>query len=595
MADTQAIKDKIDILQLVQEYVPLKKAGVNWKAPCPFHQEKSPSFMVNPEKQIWHCFGCGKGGDIFSFLQEMEGLEFVEALKLLAERAGVKVDTYQSEVSGSQRNRLFEINAKAAYFFHHILLEMPTSKPAREYLERRELKPETIIEWQVGFVPEQWDLLTKYLLKKGCSIDDLIASGLTIKREGADTKSGRGFYDRFRGRIMFPISDVHGNVVGFTGRILVETEHSGGKYVNTPQTLVYDKSRALYGIHKAKLEIKNKDQAILVEGQMDVIACHQAGMKNVVAASGTALTHEQIKLLKRYTTNIAMAFDADNAGENAGKRGIEVALEEGMNIKVIQIPKGFAKDADECIKKDKAIWFKAVEEAKGVMEWYISTTLARYDIQNPSQKQKAAEILVAEVARIPHAVERDHWLQRVAGELRVDTGVLKEELSKVKKPTMARFQTQGATSTAQPIAKPSPVIASRRSVLAQALFALLVKFPQVFGVVRPILKAEYFSSTSAARLYELAEKQYTVGNDFRPNEIVEESELITILRLRADKDYPDMVSKDAEEEVIGLAKRLKEEWVKERRKELQILLREAEMRKDKVKLEEYLKELQILS
>jgi DNA primase len=593
MADTQAIKDKIDIVALVQEYVPLKKAGVNWKAPCPFHQEKSPSFMVNPEKQIWHCFGCGKGGDIFSFLQEMEGLEFIEALKLLAERAGVKIDTYQSEISGSQRNRIIEVNTKAAYFFHHILLEMPTSKPARDYLERRELKSETISDWQVGFIPEQWDLLTKYLLKKGCSIDDLIASGLTIKRDGADAKTGRGFYDRFRGRIMFPISDIHGNIVGFTGRVLVETEYSGGKYVNTPQTLVYDKSRALYGIHKAKLEIKNKDQVILVEGQMDVIACHQAGMKNVVAASGTALTHEQIKLLKRYTTNIAMAFDADSAGENAGKRGIEVALEEGMNIKVIQIPQDFAKDADECIKKDKTVWFKAVEEAKAVMEWYISTTLARYDISNPTQKQKAAEILVVEVARIPHAVERDHWLQQVAGVLRVDTSVLKEELGKVKKTAAPRIQTAPTISASA--TKPSPLISSRRGVLAQALWALLVKFPTLFSSVKLILKTEYFFLTSTARLYELAEKQYTVGNEFRPDEIVEEGELINILRLRADKDYPEMMSKQAEIEVVGLAKRLKEEWGKERRKELQVLIKEAEKEKNKVKIEILLTELQTIS
>ena len=594
MADTQAIKDKIDIVALIQEYVPLKKAGVNWKAPCPFHQEKSPSFMVNPEKQIWHCFGCGKGGDIFSFLKEMEGLEFIEALKLLAERAGVKIDTYQSEISGSQRNRIIEVNTKAAYFFHHILLEMPTSKPARDYLERRQLKPETISEWQVGFIPEQWDLLTKYLLKKGCGIDDLIASGLTIRRDGADAKTGRGFYDRFRGRIMFPISDIHGNVVGFTGRVLVETEHSGGKYVNTPQTLVYDKSRALYGIHKAKLEIKNKDQAILVEGQMDVIACHQVGMKNVVAASGTALTHEQIKLLKRYTTNIAMAFDADTAGENAGKRGIEVALEEGMNIKVIQIPKGFAKDADECIKKDKAVWFKAVEEAKAVMEWYISTTLTRYDISHPTQKQKAAEILVAEIARIPHAVERDHWLQQVASVLRVDTSVLKEELSKVKKPTNPTVRIQN-TSAVSGEKKSSPLISSRRGVLAQALWALLVKFPTLFSTVKSMLKAEYFLQTSMARLYELTEQQYGAGNEFRPDGIIEEKELITILRLRADKDYPEMMSKQAEAEVVGLAKRLREEWGKERRKELQLLIKEAEREKNKEKIEMVLKELQNLS
>ena len=334
MTDTQAIKDRLDIVQIIGEYIPLKKAGANWKANCPFHNEKSPSFMVNAEKQFWHCFGCSKGGDVFSFLQEMEGMDFPEALKILADRAGVKIDTFASEVNKSQKNRILEINNKAAYFFHHFLLEMPASGGARDYLKRRELKQETIEEWKVGFIPEQWDLLTQYLLKKGNSIDDLLASGLTIKKDGG------GVYDRFRGRIMFPLWDMHGNIVGFTGRVLVETEKSGGKYVNTPQTLVYDKSRILYGLNFAKTEIKSKDFTVLVEGQMDVVACHQAGMKNVVASSGTALTFEQIKLLKRYSNNIAIAFDADAAGQNAAKRGIDLALEQGMNIKIIQIPAG---------------------------------------------------------------------------------------------------------------------------------------------------------------------------------------------------------------------------------------------------------------
>lgn len=373
--DIQAIKDRIDIVQFIGEYLPMKKAGANWKAVCPFHNEKSPSFMVHPEKQIWHCFGCGKGGDIFTFVQEMESLEFIEALKLLAKRAGVEVKLDRGESNQSQRNRLLEINSMAAYFFHHVLLELPGAENARHYLDDRQLKKQTILDWQVGYAPDQWELLTKYLLKKGFGIDDLVLSGLTIKREGADARTGRGFYDRFRGRIMFPICDPHANVVGFTGRILVETENSGGKYVNTPETLLYEKSRILYGIQRAKTEIKSKDLAVLVEGQMDVIACHQAGMTNVVAASGTALTFEQIKLLKRYTNNIAMAFDADSAGERAGKRGIQIAVEEGMKVKVIVIPAGAGKDADECLKKNPQVWFEAVQSAQDVMDWYFNITL----------------------------------------------------------------------------------------------------------------------------------------------------------------------------------------------------------------------------
>ncbi len=235
--DTQAIKDRLDIAQIIGEYVVLKKAGANWKACCPFHHENTPSFMVQPEKQIWHCFGCGKGGDIFTFIQEIEGLDFIEALKLLARRAGIEVKLDRSEMDQSLRNRLLEINTAAAIFFHRFLLEIPAAGPARDYLDRRGLKKRTILDWQIGFVTDQWDLLTKYLVKKGFAIDDLVSAGLTIRRDGADAQTGRGYYDRFRGRVMFPISDTHGNIIGFTGRVLVETESSGGKYVNTPETL----------------------------------------------------------------------------------------------------------------------------------------------------------------------------------------------------------------------------------------------------------------------------------------------------------------------------------------------------------------------
>src|SRR3989338_11076625 len=227
MSDTDLIKDKIDIVDFIGEYIQLRPAGSRHKACCPFHQEKSPSFMVNRERQSWHCFGCGKGGDVFSFIQEMEGMEFVEALRYLATRAGVPLQTFQRDINSSQKNRLKDINAVAAVFFHKFLTEMPQARDARAYLDRRGVSGDILAVWRVGFVTDQWDLLTQYLLKKGYSIDDLVASGLTIKKDGAAVQTKKGFYDRFRGRIMFPIQDVHGAVIGFTGRVLVETEHSG--------------------------------------------------------------------------------------------------------------------------------------------------------------------------------------------------------------------------------------------------------------------------------------------------------------------------------------------------------------------------------
>ncbi len=574
MTDTQAIKDRLDIVQIIGEYIPLKKAGINWKANCPFHNEKSPSFMVNSEKQFWHCFGCSKGGDAFSFLQEMEGLDFSEALKILADRAGVKLDTFASEVNKSQKNRILEINNKAAYFFHQFLLEMPASQGARDYLNRRQLKPETIVDWKVGFIPEQWDLLTQYLLKKGNSIDDLIASGLTIKKDNG------GFYDRFRGRIMFPIWDTHGNTVGFTGRVLVETEKSGGKYVNTPQTLVFDKSRILYGLNKAKTEIKNKDFTVLVEGQMDVVACHQAGMKNVVASSGTALTFEQIKLLKRYSNNIAIAFDADAAGQNAAKRGIDLALEQGMNIKIIQIPAGDGKDADECLKKNPAVWFKAVENSKEVMEWYFASALSGADKHDPKQKQKIANTLLTEIIRLPYAVERDHWLKKLADELSVDSATLTAEMRRLASEKPKYFEGKSVEN----VVKPTPERENwgeqnKLSFLVEKVFALLVKFPKFFVEYDLDSSRRFFPPEPMVGLYESLKKQYNGSVDKQAIE-KENQDSIDILILKADKDYGDLSPEDARKELNILFGLIKSEWKINKQKELAKPLEEARINKN---------------
>ena len=582
MTDTQAIKDRLDIVQIIGEYIPLKKAGANWKANCPFHNEKSPSFMVNAEKQFWHCFGCSKGGDVFSFLQEMEGLEFAEALKILADRAGVKLDSFASEVNKSQKNRILEINAKAAYFFHQFLLEMPASSGARDYLQRRELKSETIEEWKVGFIPEQWDLLTQYLLKKGNSVDDLIAAGLTIKKDGG------GVYDRFRGRIMFPLWDTHGNVVGFTGRVLVETEKSGGKYVNTPQTLVYDKSRILYGLNYAKTEIKKKDFTLLVEGQMDVIACHQAGMKNVVASSGTALTFEQIKLLKRYSNNIAIAFDADAAGQNAAKRGIDLALEQGMNIKIIQIPAGAGKDADECLKKNPDIWFKAVAEAKEVMEWYFISVLTGTDKRDPKQKQKIADTLLAEIIRLPYAVERDHWLKKLADEISVDGATLTAEMRRLASAKPKHYERKPPESIVQRTSKEENWAEQSLSYAwTEKIFALFLKFPKLFAESSAELSQEFFPPAPLAGLYESLKKRYNGSTDTQK----EHQGSIDVLVLKADKDYSDFNSEEAKKEIEALFGRIKSEWKTNRKNELKKPLEEALISKNSELVQQILKQI----
>ncbi len=602
MSDTQRIKDNIDIVGFISEYVQLKPAGVNKKGLCPFHKEKSPSFMVSAERQRWHCFGCSKGGDIFEFVQEIEGMDFIEALKFLADRAGIELTQKQSDYKSNERNRIKEINQVAAVFFHNVLMKMDASKAAREYLSERGLTQETIQSWQIGFIPDQWDLLTKYLLKKGYSIDDLVASGLTIKREGADSKSGKGFYDRFRGRIMFPICDVHDVVVGFTGRVLVETEKSGGKYVNTPQTLVYDKSRVIFGLNKAKKSIRQKNIAVITEGQTDVIASHQAGMTNVCASSGTALTEHQITLLKRYSNNLYAAFDGDAAGIKAAKRGIDLALAAGMHVRVIQIPEGAGKDPDECIRKNKHAWFEAVDSAQDIMQWYLDTAFKHKDINDPRQKQAIANEILQEIARIPHAVEQDHWLQELAGRLHVDVAVLRQDLARVAKSQKADVHTAThvAKSETPRIIQKEKKQSDRLEQLHERIFALWIRFHGLFPEDWCTKLETTLSTSQYVGLYEMIKKQYTLDSSidieqFRASlEQGSTAETFDKLLLKSDLLFPGFTQRNAKEDIEQVIKHIHDEWLYQERLRLQHDIATAEKSGDKKRLQELLLQFQLL-
>ncbi|MFA6428356.1 MAG: DNA primase [Candidatus Buchananbacteria bacterium] len=465
LSSVDEIKSKLDILEVVQEYIRLNPAGTNFKAPCPFHQEKTPSFMVSTEKQIWHCFGCGEGGDIFSFVMKMENIEFPEALKILANKAGVKLASFDS-ASTSQRNRLLDVGDLTARFWQKILWESASAKSVLDYLiKERRLTNQTIEEFQLGFAPDSSDLLQNFLKKKGFSESELFLAGLTVKQD-----RGVGFYDRFRSRVMFPINDLHGNVVGFGGRLWDPTgqSKSSAKYMNTPQTDLYNKSAILFNLDKAKLEIKKLDSVVLVEGYMDVIAAWQAGTKNVVAVSGTALTTEQIKILKRYTNNLIIALDADLAGETAARRGIDLALQQEADVKVIILP--FGKDPDECIKTSASAWLKAVQEAKEIMQYYWEKNVVGADLNSPQVKKQIAKTLLAIIAKLGNPLEREHWLKRLAETLNVSENILREILP-------------GAKATVRPkddkTVKPfQPLVKTRIAILAERALMIAFKFPE---------------------------------------------------------------------------------------------------------------------
>jgi DNA primase len=451
------IKARIDVVDLIGEYIRLKQAGTNWKALCPFHNEKTPSFMVSRDKQIWHCFGCSEGGDIFTFVQKIEHLEFPEVLRLLAQKAGVQLSDRNPQET-SQRNRLLDICQLAAKFWHKILLDSPKAEQARQYLQKRKLDEKTIADFQIGYAPDSWDATVKFLKERGFAEQEIFLAGLTVKKE-----RGQDFYDRFRDRIMFPINDTHGSPVGFSGRTLKTDE--GAKYINTPQTMIYNKSLILYNLDKAKQEIKKQNQAILVEGQMDVLAAWQAGTHNVIASSGTALTLDQIKILKRSTNVVAICFDTDAAGESAARRGIDVALSQEVEVKVISLPQG--KDPDECIKNNPDDWLTAIKDARSIMEHYVAQATQKFDSKTVDGKKQIAKLLLPLIAKIGNKIEQTHWLQQLAELLNVSEQILRESLSHAGRPPKAKLQPEAAP----------PISRNRVQMVSERLLALALKYP----------------------------------------------------------------------------------------------------------------------
>lgn len=420
------IKARIDVVDLVAEYVPLKPAGAgSFKGLCPFHQERSPSFHVSRTRQSWHCFGCDSGGDIFTFIERIEGMDFRDVLSFLAQKAGVVLPEHEAQEQGKgKKKRLNEVNEMAARFFRAYLLNGEGAEIARSYVAKRQIDDLSADLFLIGYAPDSWSALTDALTKKGVTADELVLAGLASKREQSE-----GVYDRFRGRLMFPIADVHGNIVGFTGRILVE-DKTQAKYVNTPETPLYRKSAVLYGLDKAKAEIRKSGLAVIVEGNMDVVSSHQAGITNVVAASGTALTIEQLTLIKRFTTNLAIAFDQDAAGAQATIRGLDLARQQEFSIKIITLPPEAGKDPDEACKKDPNLWKNAIANAMSIMDWVYQRAFSRHTSNSPEDKRLIADEVLPEMAKIPHPVEREAWVKRLAGDLQVGEEVLLQSLRK---------------------------------------------------------------------------------------------------------------------------------------------------------------------
>jgi len=413
------IKAKLDIVDVVGSYVRLTKAGTHWKALCPFHNEKTPSFTVNQERQIFHCFGCGKGGDIFSFIEEIEGVDFREALTLLAERAGVEILKYRgagTEDDG-RSDRTKEILELSTKFFEKQLWDGEGSKAALPYLRKRGISDESIRIFRLGYSLPGWRHLHDFLVSRGYRSEELERAGLVIAKEGRS-----GYYDRFRGRIMFPVSDIVGRVVGYSARVTPGSDDRQAKYINTPETPAYHKGRILYGAYQAKQAIKSSDASILVEGQMDVIACHQAGITNAIAASGTALTGEQLDILKRYGKEIRLFFDMDGAGQAAAWKSCLLALEKEMLVSVVSLPEG--KDAADAALENPDDLRNAVSASVPAARYFLSRSVSENDVRTSEGKRAVAERYAPLLLAMSNRIDRDFWQRELADAIGVDERAL---------------------------------------------------------------------------------------------------------------------------------------------------------------------------
>lgn len=494
MADSQIedIKNKLNIIDVISGYIKLTKTGANYRGVCPFHSEKKPSFFVSPARQIWKCFGCGKGGDIFGFVKDIEGIEFGDALKILANKAGVTLKRENIKLR-TERQRLYEICELACCFFEKQLEQSRVGNEVKEYLLNRGITEESIKKWRLGYSPDTWQGLSDFLVGKGYTRNEIVKAGLAVEKPISAKNYGEArennnsdSYDRFRGRIIFPVFDLNSQPVGFGARIFEKPGDSGkkeevAKYINTPQTLLYDKSNILYGLNNAKLAVRKKNQCVVTEGYTDAILCHQAGFENTVAASGTALTAQHLNILKRYSENLLLAFDMDIAGDSATKRGVNLAQDRGFNIKIIEM---YSKDADpaDIILKNPADWEKLVGESRSIMDYYFDSAFSAFNKETAEGKKGIGKIVLPAIKRILNKIEQSYWVQKLSQKLDIGEDAILEELRKVKFDTI--FSEEKNSNFKTELNQDKNINQeNRKKLLEEKIISLVLKDPENLNLV----------------------------------------------------------------------------------------------------------------
>ncbi len=579
MSVVDDVKQKIDIVDVVSQYATLKKAGRLLKANCPFHNEKTPSFVVYPDEGTWHCFGaCATGGDVFSFLMKKENIDFAEALRRLAQRAGVELVRDPSG-EDTERKRLRELLATLSAHYHSLFKNHPNAQSARDYLAKRFITPETIAQFELGYALDDWHATEAFLVGKGYTPRELIAAGVVIQRDGG------GQYDRFRGRLMFPIRNRNSEVIGFGARTLTGEEP---KYLNSPQTPLFDKSATLYGLDLAKDVIRAQNLAVIVEGYMDVIGAHQGGFKNVVASLGTALTEKQLGLLKRLTHRYALALDPDAAGQEATKRGLEVAR-EALDRKTVPVPTGAGliafeerleaellvialpdgKDPDELIHDDPAKWIELTTHPEPLVDFYFHALTQDLDLKTAHDKSEAVKRLTPIVREIGDAVQRAHYTQKLARLVQAPEQTIAAQIVQKKRaPRQAKPQIEPPAGRARGLPK-----------LETYLLTLAVHTPEHLPRV-DFLTLEDFSEADGRALFAALRQYATLDILFDREGLraVLDAWLIPLYDqlLSAELTLPDLTGPDLAREIETAAYRLRLQHDKSELSQLEVLLRDHE-------------------
>ena len=483
MSTVDEVKQKLDIVEVIGQYAKLTKAGRNFKAVCPFHNEKTPSFYVFPERQSWHCFGaCATGGDVFTFVMKKEGVEFGEALRMLADKAGVTLPSkIEAGPRKDEKDKLFEVNEAAVQYYHNLLVNSSAGEYAKNYLLGRGLTVKTIGDFQLGISPDGWEKLLTYLKEKNFSENEMMDAGLIVKNEDGRIR------DRFHNRLMFPIRDARGRTIAFSGR---EMDGSQPKYMNSPQTAVFDKSGTIYGLDMAAAAIRSKDMAVIVEGYMDVIMAHQYGYNNVVASMGTAITEKHINILKKLTKNIALALDPDKAGEEAMTHSVDYENTAEVEIEIVKLPAD--EDPDEVIKRDSKIWEAAVANASPLAEYMVNFTASKYDLTKIMEKSKLISQLLPTIAKVENNLRRDRWIRTLSKLTKIDYNVIEGQLKKSLIGTHAN----------KPLHRSNLVPADTIGYIAREEYciALLVQYPELKKQDEGLIP-DYFQSIVNRELY----------------------------------------------------------------------------------------------